>query len=296
MIIELQNKYKKHYLFAIIGLLLIIVYFWQPLYHHWIIMIILILLTVGFFGLAKETRQTYVNECFKTVYRKGLEKQFTNVKVDFPLDKKQKKDITNQILQADLKYIDPEYTLDPVVAVECEYENLRLQMYEYQLVKIKQQSKNSDEQKTVKFEGRFLKIYLPNSFIGEVHMHTFVEAFMKYKKRLEKVEFEDVEFNNTFKVFASSQMDAFRLIQAKTLRHFVEIYNKRLLNMEDIDICFLDGTFCSAKEASNTSIRVPFFKPMDFEKAKAGIDKVGNWIKRDIKDFKLDSEKYVTGR
>lgn len=295
-LLKKQKEYKRAYIVSVVLAVVFVVCLTQDILPHWSIYVLLLLVIIGAWGIGQDLRKTYKKLFFDAAYFRAMNQTFADVKVRHNSEGLRDEGIVEQIREADLKSIGSNFIVEPVTAVEASYNGLPFVMYEYRIVKLKQIDKKAPPEKLIKYEGRFLKVGLLEQFTGEVQVHAIPEVL--YKPRLEQVEFEDVEFNQNLKVFASSQLDAFRLIQPKTLLLFKDIYQKRMYEeiAINMDFCFLDGTFNICQKAFNTTIRAPFFKRANTEKARKKVGEVAGWIERNITDFKLDSERYITGR
>ena len=296
-ILAMQNKYKKQYLMLLIAIIALLFYWWQPLFHHWIITVVMLLVIIYFWGAASETRSVYKKKCRDLVFDETLNKYFTNIQRIEVLNDAQKKAVIEEVNHADLSFWEKEWELHPQAMMTAKYEELDFTLYEYNVMERKTNSKGEE---SIKYKNTywFLNVDLPNKFLGEIQVHTFVDPFKGYKKRLEKIEFASTEFSKTFTVYATSKMDAYRLIKSPTILRFLKVYERIVTKdfLLDLDFCFLDGGFYIVRKAMPVEVHIPFFKPMDFEKANKLVHEMALWIKNNIEDFKLREEVYITGR
>ncbi len=296
-LLAMQEKYKKQCLFFVIAIIVLLCYWWQPLFHHWIITVVMLFVIIYFFGAAKENRGLYKKACHDLVFEQTLSSYFTSIKRTEIHDASQKVAIIEEINHADLNFFEKEWEIHPQAILTAQYKELDFELYEYNIMERKTNSKG---EVSINYKNSywFMKVDLPNEFLGEIQVHTFVDPFKGYKKRLEKIEFASTEFSKTFTVYATSKMDAYRLIKAPTILRFLKVYERTFAKdfLLDLDFCFLDGKFYISRKAIPIEVQVPFFKPIDFEKAKKPVKEMALWIKNNIEDFNLCEETYITGR
>lgn len=291
---SMQKKYLLAYLYSVLSVIAIFVYFAQPFFHHWLIFVALCIVLICVINRASEKRKEYKVLCFEIAYKEAFEEHFEEVLVDKNPEEEVQKEVLSQIADTNLK--ETAHNVESTITTTAVYKGMNVKIHEIQLFDLIQQDKHSKPEKKLKGERWFMTVDLPKKFMGEVQIHTFPS--MPYKKWLQKLQFEDVDFNRNFEVFATSEMDGFRLLTPKIIRNFVDVadgYANRGKYYE-VDMCFRDGTFAITTEELNTMIYVPMWGKFDTEKAKKKVGKIVSWVKTTIDDYKLDSAGYITGR
>ena len=156
--------------------------------------------------------------------------------------------------------------------VTGKYKNINFEMSD---VHIQQESTDSEGHTTyyTLFKGQwyifdFNKEFKANIQVRGKHFYNAKRGrlFAKKEEKFKKVELEDMEFNNLFKVYAQNELDAFYVLTPGTMSRIKEIGNKI---KGTLLFCFIGNYLHVAVHNNKDFFEASIFKKIDLEKAIA---------------------------
>ena len=154
--------------------------------------------------------------------------------------------------------------------IKGKYHNISFEMSD---IIIEDESTDSDGNETYYklFQGQWFIFDFNKRFKAnfQIYSKNFTNVkrgslFAKKEERFKKIELEDVEFNNLFKVYAQNQLDAFYVLTPNTMEKIKELNNKikgKLL------FCFIDNKLHIGLDNNQDFFEVSLFKKIDIDKS-----------------------------
>lgn len=177
--------------------------------------------------------------------------------------------------------------------VTGKYKNINFEMSD---VDIEEESTDSEGHTTYYtiFKGQwyifdFNKEFKANIQVCEKHFNNARRGklFAKKEEVFKKVELEDMEFNNLFKVYAQNELDAFYILTPGTMNRIKEVskaVNGKLL------FCFIDNRLHIAVHNYKDFFEASIFKKVDIEKAIAKTNEEISAITNFVDILSLDND------
>lgn len=139
------------------------------------------------------------------------------------------------------------------------------------------------------FLGRLMIFDFNKPFKANIQVasYRFEAESLPWSKKFSKVEMEDVEFNNTFNVYAESEHEAFYVLTPHFMEKLKEITKK--LNC-GIMFCFVDNKLHIAVDNEEDSFEYNVFEPIDEIKIETEITNDIKLITDFIDELNLDNE------
>lgn len=121
----------------------------------------------------------------------------------------------------------------------------------------------------------------------QVASHYFEANSLPWSKKFTRVQMEDIEFNNTFSIYAESEHDAFYILTPHFMEKLKDITKKLKCG---IMFCFVDNKLHIAVDNSQDSFEYNVFKPIDEQKIEENIIKDIKLLTQLIDEFDLNND------
>lgn len=283
IVIQLEKKRIKYWITKLLNLC-IVVFAIYMFFKVWWIGLCLIILTAIISAYRKKLRLEIYTEYQDTIIKNILDTHFSNVEYK-PRSTVNKDDLATANLRNYGNLINSKETISgkykDVLFTQCDVEFL-----------FKDNKKDKNKEPKELFKGKWLSFEYDRDFTGEIQIHVNPDKSLRYKKYLEQVQFEDIEFNKSFKTYTNSIHDAFYIMTPPMIERFKRLRNESI--GVDLDVCFANKRIFTTVESFSDSFKLNLFFPIK-------LNKIQKKVKNDVEDIKfyidtLELNRYVKMR
>lgn len=176
--------------------------------------------------------------------------------------------------------------------ISGKYKNITFQQSDVH-IKEKHEEEDKDGNKETVWETTFMGRVMIFDFNKRFKTNIQVASYyfgansLPWSKKFTRVKMEDVEFNNTFRVYAESEHEAFYILTPHFMEKLKEITKKLKCG---VMFCFVDNKLHIAVDNSQDSFEYNVFKPINEQKIEENITKDIRLITKFVDELNLDND------
>lgn len=176
--------------------------------------------------------------------------------------------------------------------ISGKYKNITFQQSDIHIQEKHEEEDKDGKKETVwetTFMGRVMIFDFNKRFKANIQVasYYFGANSLPWSKRFSRVKMEDVEFNNTFRVYAESEHEAFYILTPHFMEKLKDITKKLKCG---IMFCFVDNKLHIAVDNSKDSFEYNVFKPINEQLIEESITKDIKLITNFVDELNLDND------
>lgn len=226
------------------------------------------------------------NNEFKTIFVLGSLKKIFEEITYYP-NKGFSKDFIREVGMIDTgdSYTSNDY-------ISGKYKNITFQQSDIHIQEKHEEEDRDGKKETVwetTFMGRVMIFDFNKRFKANIQVasYYFGANSLPWSKRFARVKMEDVEFNNTFSVYAESEHDAFYILTPHFMEKLKDITKKLKCG---VMFCFVDNKLHVAVDNRQDSFEYNVFKPINEQQIEESITKDIRLITNFVDELNLDND------